>query len=84
MTLGLHLPVSVTQGKDLLVSLQRIQKFLLLEEKVPDVEKMPRKLSSNEDILQVADVRASWTMETASSDVSSPKPFSYEGYSYFI
>ncbi|OQR74932.1 multidrug resistance-associated protein 4-like, partial [Tropilaelaps mercedesae] len=73
LAMGLYFPYGIGQGLETMVSLRRIQRFLLLEEKSPTTETFSRTGSrrcTNDMMLRLADVRASWTTHVLTSDAN--------------
>lgn len=72
LAMGLYFPYGMGQGLETLVSLRRIQRFLMLEEKGQSAEPLSRRGSSrstDDAMLRLADVRASWISTILPSDV---------------
>ncbi|XP_022670622.1 multidrug resistance-associated protein 4-like isoform X2 [Varroa destructor] len=73
LAMGLYFPYGMGQGLETLVSLRRIQRFLMLEEKGQSAEPLSRRGSSrstDDAMLRLADVRASWISTILPSDTN--------------
>lgn len=79
--MALYFPYGMGQLREMLVSLKRIQAFLLLEERSTDddhdeqqQQEHPGSMRTgdimNDTLLRIIDAQASWMPITASSDVS--------------
>ncbi|CRK89767.1 CLUMA_CG003444, isoform A [Clunio marinus] len=74
LTAAIYYPLAVSLGAEALVSIQRIQEFLMLEEKDPSTPGMHQSemeiMEPETNVIEVIDVDASWTSEYKSKTLS--------------